>query len=283
MEKHLKTQKKIATAETLSERYIHEKITVSEFLKAIQDNPYSIMTNFDVRYGVEVLQRQAKQGSPEKSKIARELLKKAGIKAFIPKGAGHPKSPNAIMRYLRNEKKFRFKLYEEIDKTEKTVQLIWHNYPPAQVGNAVREIVEELYKFPLKESVIKEIVKGERSAHATNLALSIEAWAIGVSYSPLHKFYYSSETVAERRKYFEQKDDSRIRRVEASKLETKRLPRKPLNIMHDYESAINLYDHAYQFYKIGHSIFFPFLCNDEDRITYLERVPGKHILHKLHD
>jgi len=164
-----------------------------------------------------------------------------------------------------------------------TVRLIWLNYTPAQVGNAVREIVEELYKFPLKESVIKEIVKGERSAHGTNLALSIEAWAIGVSYSPLHKFYYSSETVAERRKYFEQKDDSRIRRVEASKLEIKRLPRKPLNIMHDYESAINLYDHAYQFYKIGHSIFFPFLCNDEDRIKYLERVPGKHILHELPD
>ena len=55
------------------------------------------------------------------------------------------------------------------------------------------------------------------------------------------------------------------------------------NIMHDHESAINLYDHAYQFYKIRHNIFFPFLCNDEDRIKYLERVPGKHLLHELPD
>jgi hypothetical protein len=283
MEKHSKMQKKIATADTLSEYYIHKKITVSELLKAIQDNPHSIMTNFDVRFGVEVLQRQAKQGSPEKSKIAREILKKAGLKAFIPKGAGHPKSRNIIMRYLRNNKKFRFMLYEEIDKTEKTVRLISYKYPPAQVGNAVREIVEELYEFSLKEPAIKEIIKGERSAHATNLVLSIEAWAMGVSYSPIHKFYYSSKTVEERREYFEQKDDKGIHRVEDSKLEIKRLPRKPVNVVNDYASAINIYEYAYEFYKIRHSIFFPFLCNDKDRRKYLKRVPRKHILHELPD
>lgn len=265
MGRQLKKQRKTATADIYADRYIHANITVSEFFELVKHNPYSIMNNFEVRYAIEVLQHEAVNGSPRTSKIARELLREIGLKAFIPKGAGHPKSPNAAMRYL---KKYRFKLYDEIDKTEKSVRLIWHKHPSDQVGNAVREIVGELYKFSPKESDIKEIVKGERSAHATNLALSIEAWAFGISYSSLHKFYYNSETVAERRKYFEQKDDKRKRSVEASELKIKRLPRQPTNIFHDHESAISIYDYAYGAYKIRHSFLFPFLCNDEDFIKF---------------
>ncbi len=249
--------------------YIHENIKVSEFLDSVKKDPYSIYTNFEVKYAIQVLQYKSIHEDQSSSKISRELLREAGLIAFIPKGASNPKSPNPIWRYW---KKHETELFDEIYNIERKVRSIWHKYDKTQIDDAIKEIIKEIYGKNPSQSLINRIKEGERSSSAINLTLSIFSIQEYIKYYPLHKFYFKTETVKRRKQYFEYINKNK-RGVEISKLETQeRLKEIKLDKLRtDRKLGIYVYQVAYSWFVFGRSLHtFPFLCDEEERYNYLK-------------
>jgi len=245
--------------------YIHENIKVSEFLDSVKKDPYSIYTNFEVKYAIQVLQYKSIHEDQSSSKISRELLREAGLIAFIPKGASNPKSPNPIWRYWKKHEK---SLFDAIYLIERKVTSIGHKYD----DDAIKEIIKEIYGKNPSQSLINRIKKGERDSCAINLTLSIFSIQENVNYFPLHKFYFKTETVKRRKQYFEYINKNK-RGVETSKLETQeRLKEIKLDKLRtEKELGIYVYQVAYSWFVFGRSLHtFPFLCDEEERHNYLK-------------
>lgn len=252
------------TIEIHRNHYIHENIKVSEFLESVINDPYSIYTNFEVKYAIEVLQFKSIHEDQSSSKISRDLLREAGLIAFIPKGASNPKSPNPIWRYWKKHEK---SLFYAIYLIERRVRSIGHKYD----DDAIKEIIKEIYGKNPSQSLINRIKEGERSSSAINLALSIFSIQEYIKYYPLHKFYFKPETVKRRKQYFEYINKNK-RGVETSKLD--KHPIEAINVNElrtEKELGIYAYQQAYGWFKISHSLHtFPFLCDEEECHNYLK-------------
>ena len=253
------------TIEIHRNHYIHENITVSEFLDSVKKDPYSIYTNFEVKYAIQVLQYKSIHEDQSGSKISRELLREAGLIAFIPKGASNPKSPNPIWRYW---KKHETELFDEIYNIERKVRSIGHKYD----DDAIKEIIKEIYGKNPSQSLINRIKEGERSSSAINLTLSIFSIQENIAYYTLHKFYFKTETVKRRKQYLEYINKGK-RGVETSKLE--KHPIEVINVNElrtEKKLGIYAYQEAYGWFKICHSYGFPFLCDEEERRNYFKKI-----------
>lgn len=258
------------TIEIHRNHYIHENIKVSEFLDSVINDPDSICTNFEVKCAIQVLQYKSIHEDQSSSKISRELLREAGLIAFIPKGASNPKSPNPIWRYWKKHEK---SLFDAIYLIERKVMIIWHKYDKTQIDDAIKEIIESVYEKIPSKSLINRIKKGERSSSAINLALSIFSIQEYIKYYPLHKFYFKTETVKRRQQYFEYINKSK-RGVEISKLEKHPIDAINVNKLRtEKELGIYAYQQAYGWFKISRSFFsFPFLCDEEERRNYAKKL-----------
>ena len=261
------------TIEIHRNHYIHENIKVSEFLDSVINDPDSICTNFEVKCAIQVLQYKSIHEDQSSSKISRDLLREAGLIAFIPKGASNPKSPNLIWRYWKKHEK---SLFYAIYLIERKVMSIWHKYDETQIDDAIKEIIKEIYGNNPSQSLINRIKKnerdtGERDSCAINLTLSIFSIKENISYFPVRKFYFKTETVKRRKQYFEYINKSK-RGVETSKLERQEQLKeiKLDKLRTDRKLGIYAYQEAYSWFVLGRSLHtFPFLCDEEKRLEYL--------------
>jgi hypothetical protein len=85
MKKVKKPNKKAKTPKT--DIRIHRRITEQELLKKIDEDPDSVFTDFDVKYGVERLGKWCSLGDDRLKKNGKRILKKAGLTAYIPKSS----------------------------------------------------------------------------------------------------------------------------------------------------------------------------------------------------
>ncbi len=247
-------KKKTGNIADVMDLYIHENMTVSEFLDAINKNPNSLFSNLKIRYAVDVLQTKSLIGNPRESKIAQTILRKANLGLFVPQGAKYRETSTRKLQGFFQNKHF---LFDEIDKVERRVRAIWGKYDHRQVKsigikNIIKEMIKEIYGCPNPEDgAIKIITRGERDSAGINIALSLFAFRHDISYSTLRKFYFNKQTTKERAEYqkLKEKDNNH---------ETQWYDGIPF----DYYAEL-----------IGRNFMsFPFLCNDKECNQYFEKL-----------
>src|SRR3989304_9738610 len=80
---------------------IHYLIKVGEFLKQVKKDPMSIYYDYDVRYAIERLQEICRNGNKKDVNLAKKILIKAGLPAFIPKQSQKRTTENQYLKYWK--------------------------------------------------------------------------------------------------------------------------------------------------------------------------------------
>lgn len=147
---------------------IHHLITIGEFSERIKRKPDSIFEDFDVKYAIEVLQRNCLSNNSGNAKC---ILEKADLKAYIPRSSRGrlKKYKDYPERLYREVETYREKLEKELPKRGKTLR-------------QVKEVIERYTGHKPKILVSKFTLR--------DMAMYIVAVKSGVGYGTLRNFYY---------------------------------------------------------------------------------------------
>ena len=224
MNKNKASKKSKFDIEPYKPRYIHLYITVGEFLERIEKNPNCIYCDFSVKYALEVLEREAATGIQSEASPAREILKHAGLKAFVPKNSRGQKTKDRRWNWWRNNEDT---LFSAIKEHEKMLLPIWKDYKANEQKTALKEMVYRVCtkKRPpdeLVDALVKEFREKEDSVDLTKVALFLFSKLERVSYSSLRGFYYDPE-VSKRREEKKNRKGATL-----AELGLDRLPQVPL-------------------------------------------------------
>ena len=170
---------------------INSDMTVEQFISRIKNDPWEIY-KFDIRYVIEKLREESIRGTQVSSKNAREILKKAGLQAFIPKEASKRKTHNPKLKSWENNP---FLLIQEIEHINGIMRPYWKRLSKNILrDDRNRNCIQALLNQgeELTEDMLYKITEGERDKDLTHLAISVLAVLHKINFEKLKKTYYSS-------------------------------------------------------------------------------------------
>ena len=176
-------------------------------LEMLHKQPASIFNNFDVRLSIDLLRLYAKNGNQSQSKEARNLLKECGLKLFIPQNSHHRKTENSDLRWYQNNLPALLNIISSIEEQIEEITLEHNPKKKKYNFSEKKTLSEKICKTILQDhyeddkDLVAKVSEGEKGSNKTNLALSMFSYSQDISYTALHKFYFSKE-VSERRKEF---------------------------------------------------------------------------------
>lgn len=265
MDTSIKTRKKdkVDSLEEFGDRWIHPNITVAEFIQSIKKEPDSTFLNLDVRYAIEVLRDRAQKGGLRQSQFARELLKRVGLRAYIPKSASAKEPGRNKAKYWTQRP---YLLFDEILTIRRKIEAIHPKYNAEHCEAIVKQIVKQEYKITVTPEILFELTGDEKNKDITNLCVSIFCFQEDLNYHTLRNFVFGRRAAGERARY---KERARTKRygVDIKTLTTQKRDSFTLvDVYNDPEQGVNIYNEGYSRYRFALSfINLPFLCNDETR------------------
>jgi len=188
-------------------RKLSPDMTVEEFIKRVKESPWEIY-KFDMRYVIEQLRDISLRGTQNKSKIAREILKKAGLQAFIPKEASKRKTKNAQLKSWEN---LPFIFIQDVEHVKDSMRPYWKRLSKKISRNdRNRNCIQASLKSGKKVTnrMIRKLTSGERDKDLTHLALSVLSESYKINFEQLKKtyyqnLYYTDQTTKQKKSYLE--------------------------------------------------------------------------------
>jgi len=281
MSKHRHTTRR-TNLEAIKGYYIHPRITVQEFLGCINEDPYSIDYDFDVRYALELLREKAKEGTQTESQKARHILKEAKLEAFIPKGSEHNKPKDFIWNFYKRHPEILFEYIEQlkskmlpsyvnvVNASENRKETIRICFARLLNGDPNPELVEEIHE---------KCGMDKSNLDLTRIAFAFFSVVTGIGYSTVHRFYYTDAKDKrrewEREKKEERVHDSPIPRKKGTPLSAIIKTHNPnltaKQIWEKPQAAFETYQRAYSWYALSLRRFrFPFLCPPNEHAKYIK-------------
>lgn len=177
--------------DSIYKQKISSDITVKQFLSRIKYDPCEIY-KFDIRHCIEQLREESITGTQSESKIAREILKKAGLQAFIPKESSKRKTQNHKLKSWENNPSL---LIQDIEQIKGIIKPHWKRLSKKILRDERnRNCIEALLKGgeKLTDDMLYIITEGERDKDLTHLAISILAESNEINFEKLKRTYYSN-------------------------------------------------------------------------------------------
>jgi hypothetical protein len=184
------------------------------FLQRIKEDPWCICTDPKIKKKVKILQVLYRSNSREIAKIAGDILRKAGLSAFISKEARKRRADTTEMLYLKNNRD----AFVEIIKTleSEIIPFLKSYYKTHSKGleekkkdirRAFEHIIQKYRlqdfidpnyhtdekcseRFSLSDAVLKELTEGERDSHSTKMAISLFAFIMKLPYTTLRGLFF---------------------------------------------------------------------------------------------
>lgn len=182
---------KLLNWDRIYKQSISSNITVEQFISRIKDSPWEIY-KFDIRYCIEKLRDESIHSTQRKSKKAREILRKAGLNAFISKDASKRKTENTKLRSWENSP---FSLFQEVENLKFIMRPHWKRLSKkTSRDDRNRRAIEALLKKgeELDEDRFEIITEGERDKDITHLAISILSEQNNINFEKLKSYYYKN-------------------------------------------------------------------------------------------
>ena len=200
----------------LNKHPIHRLITVEEFLKRVKKDPNSIYEDFDVKYAIEKLSNAYLPDNSEWKNKAKQILQKAGLKAYIPKD-----SKSKLKKYKHNPTR----LIQEVDTLSCILNesLPKRGRKPEEIEKAIRELDKE---GRLTDEDLENPEWDWRTSR--NMAIGYIAIVNNLKFKTVFNFYYNcKKSVKESIKRIKENPNS--------------LDVNPKSFLHNYNQAYNDY------------------------------------------
>jgi hypothetical protein len=239
-------------------------MTVRSFLDGIRKDPYSLVTNFDIRWALDRLRYYAEHGTQEQSVNARTILKKAGLEAFMPEKSRYRKTDNPFLRCIQTIGMEAF--FQLMDNLESQARPIWVRYKNGDERKAVEDIVNTLSNKTQSEEFIRSVYKKSvriAGIHLTDILLAFISEQWDTSYSALRKFYYNKKKIFSNRAKINQRVLTGQLKTSGTSGNVTRFPMPGGTLVIQggdiISEAINALQYFYHLYTLRYSLSFPFL------------------------
>ncbi|HLE24585.1 MAG TPA: hypothetical protein VI935_02920 [Thermodesulfobacteriota bacterium] len=172
---------------------IHYLINGDEFLKLVKKDPYLIYYNYNDRYAIERLQETCRNGNKKDVNLAKKILIKAGLPAFIPKQSQKRTTEN---QYLKYWKAHPFEFVQGVEELKTKLQpLLKQHYKQIEREDKRKDIkncYKQIFGEDLTDNEVKLLTKGECDKDLTTIALSILSYRMDIPFESLKKSFYKA-------------------------------------------------------------------------------------------
>jgi hypothetical protein len=150
-------------------------------------NPWSIVIESPFQLAIAILRAECDRGSPNKSNLAKKILKDLGLSIFISESAQKRRSDDLRLRYYYSNPD---KLISYVTLYEFVIKKYWNPPYKSIEKNKKKKDIEKAFRLIFKQDMPNMLIIGERDKSPSNIALAFISHETGANYESLKKIFY---------------------------------------------------------------------------------------------